>query len=300
MATRTGRNTGASSTNCPHRCASRHCHSSPRLKSWRRAASLNLTPGSSSSARIRSLSPTRHRLRRSTPVKISICPLCPDLNSARKNARKINEHPVSTEGCRRRNDTTNPLTKPNIQKRKGLHPPKGTGHSGADPKARKAHSRPGSGVTGRRRGGLLRCGLLRRRNLCRRSRRCGLLRSGSLLRRRGRMLRGRCGLLRSSSLLRRCGGMLRRRCSGLLRRCSLRRCWLGCRFRSGLRGRLRGRLCYSLGSRLRSRLRGNRRLRLRSRRSLTIGSSLFRRCHGHRLGPLGGGVVSHFDILLEA
>jgi hypothetical protein len=86
--TRTAMKVASSATNVPRRCASRHCHSRPRLTSFRRATSTNFAPGSFSSARIRSLSSDRQFRRRSTPVMISTTPTASALTGAPKNGRR--------------------------------------------------------------------------------------------------------------------------------------------------------------------------------------------------------------------
>ena len=90
-----GRKAGVSATSLPRRCASRHCQSKPRLTSCRRATSLNLAPGSFSSARIRSFSSSRHCRRRSTPVMISIGhPACPSLPALQRTPVRSNAGPA--------------------------------------------------------------------------------------------------------------------------------------------------------------------------------------------------------------
>ncbi len=91
LATRTGRNIGASSArSVPSRTRRRQFHNKPRLRSYRRATSTKLTPVCSSSATIRSLSSNRQRRRRSDPVIISIPTIVPVLNDALTSAVKIN------------------------------------------------------------------------------------------------------------------------------------------------------------------------------------------------------------------
>ena len=68
----------------PARASRRQCHNCPRETSCRRATSAKTAPGACASATIRSLSSSRQRRRRSTPVIISIP--TPAHNDAHKSA----------------------------------------------------------------------------------------------------------------------------------------------------------------------------------------------------------------------
>ncbi len=75
--TRTGMNSGTigAAASSPRRTCLRHWNNCPRLTSCRRATAANTAPGASASATIQSLSSSRQRRRRSTPVMISIRPV---------------------------------------------------------------------------------------------------------------------------------------------------------------------------------------------------------------------------------
>ncbi len=102
--TRSGKNTAGigAGLSSPARASRRQCHNCPRETSCRRATSAKTAPGACASATIRSLSSSRQRRRRSTPVIISIP--TPAHNDAHKSAvmsTPIFQKQAAFRGCLR-------------------------------------------------------------------------------------------------------------------------------------------------------------------------------------------------------